>query len=756
MPRVPTLDQFQVDPGAAPGGRFVPAAFAPSQGFQPGAGQPNPGNLPAPGAFQPSVAQPIGMPNVPAASPDALGIGSRQLQALGQAGEQTGTRLAAIAYDAAKEAENARLLDARNKADAEKLTIEEEMKALPGDQAAGATETLGKKLREKIEGIGANLASDVQKEKFGMIANEIMNQFNARGAAHEAKQLREFSNSTYEGTVANAVNDAALNYGDHQAMNRSLDDIRVATEGQGRLHGMAPQEIDALSRRRTSEALKTAIGAAIQNNDTVAASSMLMNYRNMLAAPDILHLQGVLTKNADVKQGSLAADVVMLTASPQIHTNDFDRAFNILVGTESGGRQFAADGSTLKNVNRNGTADHGIAQVNENTAREAAKLAGLPWDDQKYKNDPQYNAAIGRAYLAKQRSDFGTLDKAYAAYNAGPGALSAAIKKADRAGAPDTWATFLPESTQDYIKKNITAYNTGAGAYQKPTLEDLQSATLNALGPTASPLARRTAIEEVTHRFEVSQKATKQRDQEAEADVIRELMANGGRFSLVPVAKRAALPPDRIDNVMAIGQKIAKGDDSTDLATYNELATNPAAMAKMTDQQFLMKQALLSVDDAKAFAKQRGILLGNAPGGKDGPGDLNMAAINSTIDAQMTMIGLDPKPNPQFRQADAARVGGIRKFITDQIAIAQAGAGKKFSDTEILSKIDDIFLTTDIVKRSLLPDYSKQIVNMEASEIDSKTRAEIVAGFKRAGITSPTDAQIMDIYFKDKMTGAKK
>ena len=66
-----------------------------------------------------------------------------------------------------------------------------------------------------------------------------------------------------------------------------------------------------------------------------------------------------------------------------------DQVWTGLIGQESGGNQAA--------VSPNGAI--GVAQVMPGTAPYAAKLAGLPFDERRYKTDAQYNAALGRAYL---------------------------------------------------------------------------------------------------------------------------------------------------------------------------------------------------------------------------------------------------------------------------------------------------------------------------------------------------------------------
>ena len=100
----------------------------------------------------------------------------------------------------------------------------------------------------------------------------------------------------------------------------------------------------------------------------------------------------------------------------------------------------------------------GPGQIMPTTGPEAAAYAGLPWDEQRYRSDPQYNEAIGRAYHAVQLAKFdGNPAAAAAAYNAGPG-------RARQAGAPQTqgdWQQRLPAETQDYIRKVAPGFVSG-------------------------------------------------------------------------------------------------------------------------------------------------------------------------------------------------------------------------------------------------------------------------------------------------------
>ena len=107
-------------------------------------------------------------------------------------------------------------------------------------------------------------------------------------------------------------------------------------------------------------------------------------------------------------------------------------------GQESGGRQFR-DGVPIESS----AGAIGIMQVMPTTGPEAARLAGVPWDEHAYYNDPIYNELIGSHYLIEQLRNFdGDVDLALAAYNAGP----------DRAAAWGAGRRGLPRETRDYIR----------------------------------------------------------------------------------------------------------------------------------------------------------------------------------------------------------------------------------------------------------------------------------------------------------------
>ena len=120
-----------------------------------------------------------------------------------------------------------------------------------------------------------------------------------------------------------------------------------------------------------------------------------------------------------------------------------DSMFAAIRTQESGGRQFSKDGKPLTSS----AGAIGIMQVMPGTAPEAARLAGVRWDEDKYRNDPAYNQAIGEAYFKEMLRQFKDPEVAAAAYNAGPGAVRKAISKGGN------YLDHLSGETKDYVSK---------------------------------------------------------------------------------------------------------------------------------------------------------------------------------------------------------------------------------------------------------------------------------------------------------------
>ncbi|MBU0593362.1 MAG: transglycosylase SLT domain-containing protein [Gammaproteobacteria bacterium] len=719
-------------------------------------------------------ATPSTLPNARLESQGVADFAGQQAQRTGQAMQQAGSAAGQIALDAQNEANQLRVIQASNDA-------KERMFNLLYDKDTGALNQKGwnalnresgkdlpaeyvDRFQEMTDVMSGELGNDAQRKMFAQQVASMRSQLHGSTSQHLSSEFKTYKVSTYDGTVSTAQREIALMGAsgdiqiDSETGRSKLDDaadrINAAIREKARLTGMSQEEADAQVRKNISNAHTLAIAGALEANKPEYADAYLKKYSGQMDADDILRVKGKLDGEVNMRIGVGAAGEVLRKMQPRIQTSEAERAFNIALGTESGHRQFGEDGKPL--ASQKGAI--GIAQVMPGTGPEAAKMAGLPWDENRYRNDADYNKALGMAYFQKQLQDNGgDLQKAYAAYNAGPGRLQDAEKRAeknnklaqnDKAIGVKTWLDFMPAETKDYVAKNMKAFDAGQGHAQRPAFQEIDDQLRADPRLAGNPSRYKIARDEASRQYEEQTKAIKMREDDAVANAMRGVIENGGRYTDLPPSVRSAIPPKEVDNVIGFAQKISKGDDSTTPWLYNKLTSNPDALGRMSDNEFFALRRELSEADFKHFSQERAKRNGTAVG-SNGPGDLNSPAIKQTLDERLRMLRIDPTPKDDGG-SDAAHVGGIRRFVDQYFMAAQREAGKKFTDAEVSQHLDALF-AKNVTFRGLFSNSSGPMLGMKAGDIDGDIKDGIKAAFKRQGIDSPTDAQILNAYWNMKV-----
>lgn len=129
---------------------------------------------------------------------------------------------------------------------------------------------------------------------------------------------------------------------------------------------------------------------------------------------------------------------------------DADKAFNLIIDHESRGLQM--DPKTGAPITNPASGATGAAQILPKYGPYAAELAGMTWDENRFKTDKAYNTTLGRAMFDFNLKEFdGDIAKAVAAYNVGPTGLRKIMAKAAAAGTPNDWLKFAPAETRAYV-----------------------------------------------------------------------------------------------------------------------------------------------------------------------------------------------------------------------------------------------------------------------------------------------------------------
>lgn len=284
---------------------------------------------------------------------------------------------------------------------------------LQGKNAIGKGQEYVQQFDSQVQSIAANLPDEQSRNAFLQQAQQQRIQFATTAGRHEIGQVRQFEAGMQEGTLR-ALSQQALSPG---MFAPALMNARNSIIAYGKAHGQSDEEIESnfvqwreQAANRASEAWYTP------------------TYQQMMGPEGKIEVTD---------------------------TSSESQLFSAMIWQESGGNQYGKDGAPL--VSPKGAV--GVAQVMEDTGPEAARLAGVPWDRDKWLNDPRYNAKLGQAYFGAQMKRYDNNPVlAVAAYNAGPGSVDSWIKQFGdpRTGAVsnEQFAAAIPyDETRNYVAK---------------------------------------------------------------------------------------------------------------------------------------------------------------------------------------------------------------------------------------------------------------------------------------------------------------
>jgi len=297
-----------------------------------------------------------------------------------------------------------------------------------GEAAMGSNERFEKKMAEIRQNYSSMTDNPYAQQLLGQSFDRLELSGYETTLRHEEREVRAYGSTIMGAKAATAIESIALNPNDEDNFNTSMQSLIQNTEAQMAMDGL----------KRGDEAWNLGIKKA-------TSSALMQRYSAMLdnATPDTIVKVGKMYEN-DVKAGRMTLqasqkmDAKLSAILPQaeamgafardreslaIESINIDQIFKggqIL--QESGGQQFGGAGSVAgpDEPTTSPAGALGIAQIMPETGPEAAKFAGLEWDENRFKNDAEYNAALGLAYVNKMRERFGSNELALMAYNAGP------------------------------------------------------------------------------------------------------------------------------------------------------------------------------------------------------------------------------------------------------------------------------------------------------------------------------------------------
>ena len=692
-------------------------------------------------------AAPSSAPGAGFSTPTAGNAQPQQLQQLGDTAVRAGAVGANIVGDIAMMANQVRADDSWNQL----VQFKQKQTYDPQDgllskkgSAALDADPLGRSLQQrygedmqtKINELSGKLGNDVQRRLFLERANQLATQFNGEVEHHVLQEYRSFGLQTQEGTIKLAADAAKLAWSNPEKITEQVKSAQAAVWKAGQISGEPANLTEAKIKDTTSAIHTGVIDAALQQNNPEYAMGYLEKFKDQMTADDVLKVRGVINKDVYQRVADGIATNVVTAARTQASPSDLGRMVDITLKSESGNRERDADGNLITSAK----GAQGAMQVMPGTRVDPGFGVTPAKDD----SDAE-RSRVGRDYLqALVKNYAGDATKAWAAYNWGPAKVDAAIKE-HGAG----WLAFAPKETQDYVAKNMAALGTGAGA-TKPTLQQVHDqvrAQVEAkFGATPPAGVLKLALASATQQFEDLSKAIKADEDQRVTVAMQGLMQNGGRFSALPYAIRSQIPADRVDNVLSFAQKVAKGDDITNPAVYQKLS-DPQTLRRLSDNEFFQLRAELSEADFKHFSAQRAAALDKSTNKTE---EINMSAMNAALRDRFQSLGIDP--TPKDGSDEAARVGAIKKFVTDSMLAQQKITGKQMTDADVEKHIDGLFAKSVGFRTQFLGvdtgRTSQRLLTVQASDIPGETRDALIKDFKAHGIDKPTDADLLGAYFR--------
>lgn len=736
MPRVPTYDNFQVMPTVGPDQHEADAVSA-----------------------------------------DKLTTGSKQMQQLGEAETQFGNTAGQIAADQGNIVNQVRVTDAMNQARQAGQTLATDpdtgYRAFKGQAAlnrpggVALPEEYGQKLQSAITDIGSKLSNPVQQRMFQEQAGQYATQFHGEVEQHMLSEFQTYGQSVYKGQGELALQgNSQLGTSDPAATQANNDLIKSSVTGAQKFNGMSDAEVAAKQNELLSGVHAQNIDTALANGDVTGAAQYFKQNSNGMVGNDLLNTTLKINAKADAWNAMHAVGQTMQNMQSQLNPSEFDRLSNIVSGTlESGNKQLNADGTPVMNKNKNGTTDYGIMQVNSDTAPEAAKMAGLPWDENRYKTDADYNKALGNAYLTQQLKTFGSIDKALGAYNTGPSAVQDAVAKAAEKGSTGNWLDYMPASTQAYVKKGVGAFNGGGGVPAFPSKMDFVNTAIAKLGDSPRTEAIAATRESAEKQYDLFVDQRKQQADQAQGRVQAELEQNNGSISQLSTQSQDDLrlinrvDPAKGTDVLRFARYAASDDkNQTNMAEYNKTVTDPSTVGKMTDPEF---QNYLATNFSNADQKTIGQIRKNyLSGADDSAATLNLKAINEPLDARLEAIGISPKLMPETgsskadNQAANQRMTSARQFVIDDIKDQQQQLQRRMTPQEISDRIDNLFATSVDFHHTFTSDKTEGVMELTPADVPTADRAGIINAFTKSGVKAPTDWDILRAYQAKKVKNA--
>lgn len=601
-------------------------------------------------------------------------------------------------------------------------------------------QTLGQ-FEEAQAKIAETLTSEQQKARYAQIVASRRNSLSNELNKYEFAQREQHYDDTAEGQRRSAIQGAALYANDPQQLAYYQAKMNVVEGAEAQRKGLPP-ELAEQKRLEANTRLNAAVIEQLAARDPMKAKQYFMDNAVSMTADAQLRAASMLKPLIDRQVGVSVGSQAVQDVSSQDN-----RVFASILQAESGGKQFDRNGQPM--TSSRGAI--GTAQIMPSTGPEAAKLAGVEWDENRFRNDPDYNRQLGQAYFQKLTNDFKSPALAVAAYNAGPGMVNdwingtnttgknaSKLKLGDPRTGEISQAEFLDKipfkETREYTEKVLGK----ALQTQEPSFGQVAQAIDARDDLTADQ--KSIALKAAKQRIDWQAEQRKQQDAQ-NLESAWDVVLQGNSWDTIPAATWAALPAEGRKQIM--DYKPGRPTDQEvyyrardEIVSGNEL--NLLGMrAKLSDTDF---QELTKLQQDR---REKGAEATSSIGSND---DIFKEALRNA--------GIDP--NAKAGKSDAKSVAAARRYVDTQIRALEQDQGKKATPDQVQKVVDRAFIQGEVPgsgfmgmfsskKRAFEREPGDQVIVRDIKQIPADEHQQIVEALKRHGRV-PNDADILKLF----------
>lgn len=598
-----------------------------------------------------------------------------------------------------------------------------------GGQALDITGQTLPAFDQKVSELEEGLRTPAQRERWSIIKRNQREALSNELAKYEFGQREQYYDEVAEGQRQTAIQNAKLYAGEPGQVAYNLSKLQAVEGAEAQRKGL-PAELAEQQRLASTSRLHTAVVDQLASRDPSQARTYFLENSLGMTGDDQLKVRTMLQPLVDRQVGTQAGvSAIGSSDAPS------DRIFSSIIQAESAGRQFDAKGMPL--TSQAGAV--GVAQVMPATAPEAAKLAGLPWDQERFHHDADYNRALGQAYFTKQLNDFGSPLLAVAAYNAGPGKVQEWIKQyGDPRKGEISEAVFLDKIPYQETRDYVTNVLGQAARQHEPSFGEIAQAIDGRTDLTLTQ--KQYALSAAKDRLEWMKAEQKQRDDQ-NLEHAWSVVLQGQSYAAVPSQVWTALPAKARKDLMEY-RPVTTSDPEVyyrarDLVVDGSEVNLLGMRGKLSDTDF--KELTRLQQDRR----QRGAEATAAIGTTD----------EMFKDALRT-AGIDP--NAKAGKQDAKKVASARRYVDTQIQALEQAAGKKATREQVQQVIDNAFIEGKVPGSGFLGFFSTTRHNFDRApgealnvtdigQVPRLEKQQIVAALQRAG-RKATDAEILRLF----------